>query len=446
MRSPSPVPPNRRRRVVRALSMTGAIAAMLSPVLIAGASSGAAVTTQTQTPAATRTSVPPNVTYPLAKGTALTDLKTFRGAAHHGTEIKAPCGTPVRAMHPGTARVLTDQKWSGQVLVKVYTTWGRLTTWYGFMRKATVTDNQIVQAGQQLGEVGDLGNAKGCQLHLEVRGDHGKILRNPTSWLESYVGAPVPDSVIFGNTGFVMASLNVLGATHTEPGGDAGSRYPSYQVRLPKAIAALNYRSVDVAGLQEFQKPQHKLFLSRAGSTFAAYPATEKTDTENSIVWRKSSFSLVSGATFDVPYFNGSTRHMPYVLLRQRSTGLTAYFINVHNPANTYQYHHQEKWRAQAIQVERKLIIRLRSTGRPVFLTGDLNDREPAFCPLTAGKLMISPNSIPSTDCAPPPTLGIDWIFAAGQARFSSYTSDWRVKDNAITDHPIVFSRVHIAN
>ena len=158
----------------------------------------------------------------------------------------------------------------------------------------------------------------------------------------------------------------MLGATHTNPGGDAGSRYPAYQVRTPKAIAALNARKVDVAGLQEFQKPQHKLFLSKAGSTYAAYPATEKTDTENSIIWRKASFTLVSGTTFDVPYFNGSTRHMPYVLLRQRSTGLTAYFINVHNPANTYQYHHQEQWRAQAIQIERNLIINLRSTGRPV--------------------------------------------------------------------------------
>jgi hypothetical protein len=331
------------------------------------------------------------------------------------------------------------------VLVKVVTSQGRLTTWYGFMRKATVSDYQLVQAGQQLGEVGDLGNAKGCQLHLEVRDNSGRTLRNPSSWLESYVGLPVPSSVMFGNSGFTLASFNVLGASHTNQGGDAGSRYPGYQVRTPKAINALNYRNVDVAGLQEFQKPQHKMFLSRAGGTFAAYPPNEKTDTENSIVWRKSTFQLVSGATFKVSYFNGSIRNMPYVLLRQRSTGLTAYFINVHNPANTYQYHNQEKWRAKAIQAERDLIVRLRSTGRPVFLTGDLNDRTAAFCPLTAGKLMISPNSIPSMTCAPPPKLWIDWIFAAGQARFGTYKADWATRDNAITDHPIVFARAHLA-
>ena len=47
-------------------------------------------------------------------------------------------------------------------------------------------------------------------------------------------------------------------------------------------------------------------------------------------------------------------------------------------------------------------MIDLRATGRPVFLTGDFNDRQKAFCPLTANKLSISPNSIPSIACAYP--------------------------------------------
>ncbi|MEP6814141.1 MAG: peptidoglycan DD-metalloendopeptidase family protein [Marmoricola sp.] len=446
MRTPGSDTPNRRRRAVRALSLTGALGALLTPVVLAGASSGAAgpvVATTKVVPAVSRASEPPNVTYPIAPAAGPTDLVSFRGRYHHGTEIVAPCGTPVIATHPGTARV-TSHKWSGPALVKVSTTPGRLTTWYGFMRKATVSDGQIVQAGQQLGEVGALGTAKGCELHLEVRTDSGRTMRNPSSWLERYVGVPVPTGYLFGNRGFVIATLNILGASHTDPGGDAPG-FPGWDVRLPKAVATIKAKGVDVAGLQEFQKRQHAMFRDLAGDTYAAYPADERTDTDNSIIWRRSAFDLVHASTFDVTYFNGTIRHMPYVLLKQRSTGLTAYFINVHNPANTHLYHHQEKWRAQAIQTERALIVRLRASGRPVFLTGDLNDRELAFCPLTAGKLMLAPNSVPSTDCAPPPQPWIDWLFAAGPARFATYDRDWVTRDNKITDHPIVYSRAHLA-
>ena len=72
----------------------------------------------------------------------------------------------------------------------------------------------------------------------------------------------------------------------------------------------------------------------------------------------------------------------------------------MHNPANVRGPAAQ--WRARAIRIERAKIIELRKTGRPVFFTGDFNDREKAFCPMTAGKLTISPNSIPSMTCAYP--------------------------------------------
>ena len=84
------------------------------------------------------------------------------------------------------------------------------------------------------------------------------------------------------------------------------------------------------------------------------------------------------------------------MLLREKSTGRTAYFLNTHNPANVRG--NAAHYRAQAIAIEKAKIIQLRATGRPVFLTGDFNDRQAAFCPLTANKLAISPNSIPSDD------------------------------------------------
>ena len=74
---------------------------------------------------------------------------------------------------------------------------------------------------------------------------------------------------------------------------------------------------------------------------------------------------------------------------------------------------------------ERQLIIDLRANARPVFLTGDFNDREKAFCGITTGKLAITPDSIPSMECAyPPKYYWVDWIFAAGQARFTTLSVD----------------------
>ncbi|MGI9156505.1 MAG: peptidoglycan DD-metalloendopeptidase family protein [Marmoricola sp.] len=449
MRSTGTSTQHRRRRLVRTLSLTGAVTALLTPVLVAGSSSGAPsvlgpVSAASRTvSAASRVSLPPNVTYPIAATARPQDLRTYTSRTH-GTDIAAPCGTPVLASFPGTAHVLSGHKWSGPVLVKVDTTSGRLTSWYGYLDSASVTNHQIVQAGQPLGEVGQQGNATGCELHFEVRTDNGGTIYNTTNWLENHVGAPIPTGYLFGNRGFMLASFNLLGASHTAKGGD-NTRYPVYTTRMPKAVALLESKGIDVAGLQEFQKPQHAMFRKLAGDTYAAYPADEKTDTENSIVWRRSAFDLVSAATFDVTYFNGSIRHMPYVLLRQRSTGLTSYFINVHNPADTYQYHHQAEYRARAIAAEKALIITLRQSGRPVFLTGDLNDRAAAFCPLTAGKLMLSADSVPSMTCALPPGAWIDWVLAAGQARFATYTRDWSTRDNQISDHPIVYTRAHLA-
>ena len=79
-----------------------------------------------------------------------------------------------------------------------------------------------------------------------------------------------------------------------------------------------------------------------------------------------------------------------------------------------------------------------------MFLTGDFNDRQKAFCPLTEDKLSISPNSIPSMTCAYPKQTSIDWIFAAGQARFSSFVRDTYPQRARISDHPIVQARAHL--
>lgn len=387
-----------------------------------------------------RPSTPPNVMFPVIAKHAH-DLRT--SGRRPGTTIKAKCGRPVRAATPGTA-VVTASTQSGPALVRIVTSNGKLTTWYGFMPYSAVQSGQIIQAGQRIGVVGDTGKAKICSLYFAVTSKDGAKTYNPSRWLNYHVGKPFGAPELFGSRGFVVASFNTLGASHTKN----SSRYASYSSRTPKQVALLNSYAADVVGLQEFQRPQRDLFFATAGSTFGVYPdaasPASSLDRENSLIWRNSTMEFVSGDTFAIPYFEG-TRDVPVVLLRQRSTGRTAYFINVHNPASGVGYGDQTAHRREAIALERAKVIELRATGRPVFLTGDFNDRSAAFCPLTAGILMITPDSLPSSTCAPPPTLGIDWIFTAGPARFSRYARDWKPKDLRLTDHPIVWTRAHLS-
>ena len=120
--------------------------------------------------------------------------------------------------------------------------------------------------------------------------------------------------------------------------------------------------------------------------------------------------------------------------------------MNVHNPASVAPWGDNSHWRAEALRREREKMIALRAEGRPVFLTGDFNDREKAICAITPGKLAISPNSVPSMPCWLPRTLWIDWIFAAGQVRFSWWRRDMYPVNTKNSDHPIIISRAHMAN
>ncbi len=379
----------------------------------------------------------PEVFYPVKGTTSVKDLASST-KRRPGTDIKTRCGAGVYAAHPGTV-TLRSPRATGQRL-RVAASVDGLKTSYAHLSDVLVQDGQIVQSGQALGHVGRAPKDKYCALYFGTS-SNGRI-RNPTTWLNEWVGKmpPVPD--LFDTPGFTLASFNILGASHTTN----STRYATYPSRLNRAVTLMDQRGFDVVGAQEFQGRQFDYFVDRGyADTWGSYywdPEGRRRDTENLIMWRKSTMEFVSGSTFDIPYFNGNIRHVPIVLLREKATGRTAYFLNVHNASNVRGPAAQ--YRAEAIAIERQQIIDLRATGRPVFITGDFNGRRDAFCPLTADKLTISPNSIPSTTCAYPREGSIDWIFAAGQARFSSYSRDNYSKTSGVSDHPMVYARTHL--
>lgn len=137
------------------------------------------------------------VTYPVPATATGSDANNWGdgGASwsswHTGTDFSLPCGTPVLAAHAGTVQIDTTESWAGPQLVKITQGPRALTTWYAHMQTVLVAPGQTVQLGQQIGEVGAVGNATGCHLHFEVHlrngGLYGPDNVDPTTWLAENV-------------------------------------------------------------------------------------------------------------------------------------------------------------------------------------------------------------------------------------------------------------------
>jgi murein DD-endopeptidase MepM/ murein hydrolase activator NlpD len=107
---------------------------------------------------------------------------------HTGDDFPAPCGTPAFAVTAGVVDLRTDQPWAGAALVTV-TAGDGTQTWYAHLQRIDVTPGQSVAAGSSVGAVGDLGNAYGCHLHLEVHSASGTLL-DPHDWLAQHGAGP----------------------------------------------------------------------------------------------------------------------------------------------------------------------------------------------------------------------------------------------------------------
>ena len=244
---------------------------------------------------------------------------------------------------------------------------------------------------------------------------------------------------------FRVASFNVLGASHTPAGGKRAVG----TTRIVWADQLLNRHHVDVAGLQEFQAVQYTKFMSITKGAWAAYPGLQlkKIDSENSIIWRTAKFDLVSATTVNIPYFDGSPRAMPVVLLRDKASGMLTYFTNFHNPADTAQHHNQGHWRSIATDIETKLQNQLMRTGVPRVMTGDMNDRAAYFCALSVKSFVAAARPGTYTRhgvCHADKPRAVDWILGAQRQVYSNYVEDRSHLVDITTDHPVIVSSVDV--
>ncbi|MDK3256224.1 M23 family metallopeptidase [Blastococcus capsensis] len=131
--------------------------------------------------AASRAARQPETVLP-TEGTLTTCFCRRWGTMHYGLDIAAPLGTPIRAATDGV--VVRAGRASGYGnAVYVQDPDGNVHI-YGHMRYYTVSEGDLVTAGDQIAKVGNEGQSTGPHLHYEIHrgGMDGRPI-DPRAWL-----------------------------------------------------------------------------------------------------------------------------------------------------------------------------------------------------------------------------------------------------------------------
>ena len=107
---------------------------------------------------------------------------------HHGVDIKAPPGTPIRAAAPGTVTFSGRQSSYGRT-VKIAHANG-LSTVYAHNSANFVKAGDPVKAGTPIGTVGRTGRATTSHVHFEIR--RKGVAKNPLPLLHRPQPGPMP--------------------------------------------------------------------------------------------------------------------------------------------------------------------------------------------------------------------------------------------------------------
>lgn len=265
-----------------------------------------------------------------------------------------------------------------------------------------------------------------------------RLARKTQSVVRGRTLKPIPPTP---TTTFRVATVNVLGDSHTARGGNKPG-FSSGVARMSQLAPILQSQNLDLIGLQEFEGPQKVAFLR---STVGWSVFTGSARGHDSIAYRDAVWEYVGGGTGTIPYFHGNPAPMPWVTLRHRVTGQEVSAISIHNPTSNPRRGNNAGNRAEATRREVAMVRALSSSGNPVLLLGDFNERGEAFCMVTGGGDIIAANGgSQGGSCAPPPAAGIDWIFGTSNITFTEYLRQQDPRLRRTTDHPIVVARATI--
>jgi murein DD-endopeptidase MepM/ murein hydrolase activator NlpD len=105
------------------------------------------------------------------------------GKLHAGEDMAAPIGTPIHAISSGVIVFAGVEEGYGNKIEIRH--WDGTCSWYGHLSKIEVKVGQKVSPGEQIGLVGETGDATGPHLHLEIH-PHGGGPVDPIPWLRAH--------------------------------------------------------------------------------------------------------------------------------------------------------------------------------------------------------------------------------------------------------------------
>jgi murein DD-endopeptidase MepM/ murein hydrolase activator NlpD len=181
------------RRVVAALAVTAVTVAMFGTGLAFAQTSGG-VGAPGGTPAPPTTTAPAGsmifpVSGPHTIGQGFGAARS--GHSHEGQDIMAACGTPLVAVSRAKVKFVSTQRLAGNYVVIRNKKLHQDYMYAHLATRAPVRKGQVVMPGQQIGIVGQTGDATACHLHFELwvgkwyRGGHPV---NPLPYLQTYAG------------------------------------------------------------------------------------------------------------------------------------------------------------------------------------------------------------------------------------------------------------------
>jgi murein DD-endopeptidase MepM/ murein hydrolase activator NlpD len=114
-----------------------------------------------------------------------------KGHSHQGQDVFAKCGTPLVAARGGKVQFAGYHGAAGNYMVIDAKGSGRDYAYMHLTHKVTFKEGERVSTGQQIGTVGESGNASGCHLHFEIWSapgwyEGGEFLRSVTKELKKW--------------------------------------------------------------------------------------------------------------------------------------------------------------------------------------------------------------------------------------------------------------------
>ena len=235
---------------------------------------------------------------------------------------------------------------------------------------------------------------------------------------------------------FVVSSFNILGSQHTR-----GTKWAAGTARAGMAASLIANRGVSIVGFSELQRDQLGVLDARLPN-FDFYPGTAlgSKGIPTTIGWNTTVWKVVDVDSFTI-VFSSQHRPQPIVRLRHVETGREIIVVNVHNSPRNMQ---AQRDAARAVEVA-KINELAESTGLPIVLTGDFNEKERAFCAFT-GSTPLQSAVGGSNDgvCRLPAGAKIDWIFASPEIVRHSYDVSRAAPVPAITDHSVMFAELSL--